>query len=59
MLKNKKCSSCLYNCNQSNKCKLKKLIKKVKNEYVKENDDIINDEKKAKKMYDKLVNRFQ
>lgn len=31
----------------------------MKNEYVKENDDIINDEKKAKKMYDKLVNRFQ
>ena len=59
MLKNKKCSSCLYNCNQSSKCKLKKLIKKVKNEYVKENDDIINDEKKAKKMYDKLVNRLQ
>ena len=49
MLKNKKCSSCLYNCNQSNKCKLKKLIKKAKNEYVKENDDIINDEKKTKK----------
>lgn len=59
MLKNKKCSSCLYNCNQSNKCRLKKLIKKVNNEYIKENDDIINDEKKAKKMYDKLVNRFQ
>lgn len=59
MLKNKKCSTCLYNCNQSNKCKLKKLIKKAKNEYVKEIDTTINDEKKAKKMYDKLINRLQ
>lgn len=59
MLKNKKCSTCLYDCNQSSKCRLKKLIKKNENEYVKEIDGIIRDGKKAKEVYDKLANRLQ
>lgn len=32
---------------------------KYENEYVKEIDGIINDEKKAKEVYDKLANRLQ